>query len=177
MYSCKYLEYDPLYWNNTHPSTNCYSYATNIESIIDEKDEDGEYLMLQPGDLSNNYGETDHDCDSILRKVYLDYPDMEPISEYEPIDCNRHKIALAVDTLGETDYHFWRQDSNGLWSHKPGAEDISNVDGSGNLIFSPYLSDRNYDKENSDEYNYEKFCGYFSILTKSRSSKKLEGVI
>jgi hypothetical protein len=69
----------------------------------------------------------------------------------------------VLDNSGEKkDYHFYRQDKDGYWSHKTGDKKISNLDASGNRILNPELCDRNYDKKNNDEYNYEIFCGYFS---------------
>ena len=48
---------------------------------------------------------------------------------------NHYKIALVIDDLGEEqDYHFYRQDSDGYWSHKPGKEEVRRVDASGKLL-------------------------------------------
>ena len=53
-----------------------------------------------------------------------------------------------------------------LWSHKQGKGKIKNNDASLNPIIDPLTADRNYSKEEdkaSDKYNYEIFCGYFSV--------------
>ena len=47
-----------------------------------------------------------------------------------------YKIFLALD-VGE-DYHWWRQDNNKYWSHKPGSTNVINLDASGNKIIEPF---------------------------------------
>lgn len=70
------------------------------------------------------------------------------------------KIALAVDP--NEDYHFWRQDSNGYWSHKPGGTKVINRDASSRLIYDPLLSDRNFSDVNS-ELDYTDFCSFYCV--------------
>ena len=40
------------------------------------------------------------------------------------------------DSFGH-DYHWYRRDNNGDWSHKPGKQFVRNVDQSGNIISNP----------------------------------------
>lgn len=70
------------------------------------------------------------------------------------------KIALVVDA--DEDYHFYRQDTNGMWSHKPGGMPVTNLDALGRPIYDPALCSRNYDKDGS-KLNYETFCGYMCV--------------
>jgi hypothetical protein len=65
------------------------------------------------------------------------------------------KVALVVDK--GTDYHWYRQDSNGMWSHKDGSNPVKNFDAKGNKIFNPKQISRDY----GDDLNYESFCGFF----------------
>ena len=58
-------------------------------------------------------------------------------------------MALAI--WPGVDYHFYRLDSNMLWSHKPGKTPVRNTDNSGNRIVDPRLADRG---------NYVVFAGY-----------------
>jgi len=39
------------------------------------------------------------------------------------------------------DYHYMRQDSDGTWSHKPGEEEVTNLDYSGDVITDPRAAD------------------------------------
>ena len=49
------------------------------------------------------------------------------------------------------DYHWYRQDKAGCWSHKPGNTPVRNVDNSGRAISDPRTADRG---------NYTVFCSY-----------------
>lgn len=43
------------------------------------------------------------------------------------------------------DYHWYRQDIDGLWSHKPGFGNIMNVDGAGKPITDPAAAINNHE--------------------------------
>lgn len=53
---------------------------------------------------------------------------------------NRNLIALVI--WPEVDYHFYRLDSDGYFSHKPGQTVARNVDNSGAMIRDPRVADR-----------------------------------
>ena len=73
-----------------------------------------------------------------------------------------YKIFLAVANKSyNTDYHFYRQDKNKYWSHKPGRTEVSNLDASNELITNPEKANRNY-----NSYNYSTSCGFFCLNTK-----------
>ena len=69
------------------------------------------------------------------------------------------------------DYHFYREDNNKTWSHKPGSSDVTNKDASNNIIYNPEKADRDYShkkyKNNngkiSDGKNYSIFCGFIAL--------------
>lgn len=65
-----------------------------------------------------------------------------------------HKVYLVI--APEVDYHWYRQDSNGKWSHKRGTTPAQNVDASGAPIPDPKRADSNY----GGRYNYSVKCGY-----------------
>jgi hypothetical protein len=75
------------------------------------------------------------------------------IQSYYKCPKNYYKIYLA---LGYTDFHFYRQDSDGKWSHKPGGNCVSRVDASGEDIINPHFSNRKYNYENY--FRGEFFC-------------------
>ena len=152
--------------------TNCYSYAFNYIDYGDEK--------LQPGEIhGTKYKKTT--CDEIIQKMKNDYvnDNVDKTSFEEVLSKDRYKIALFIDPDKDRkgtkdhdqDYHFYRQDCNGTWSHKPGTNDVTNEDASGNAITNPEKADKNYEKKCNqkgdedceEEHNYHKFCGYFSI--------------
>ena len=140
--------------------TNCYSYAFNYIDYGEEK--------VQPGELSLGKFQ-EYNCEEIINKMKEDYHDIQKSYFREKLDCTRYKIALVIDNVTDKkDYHFYRQDTNGLWSHKMGGNDISKVDARGNIIINPEYSDRDYSKngEVEGEHDYNLFCGYFSISNK-----------
>jgi len=161
----------PDKWNNLHPDdlkiTNCYSYAFNRV----EKNYSSENTHKpQPGELSNS-SLNNRSCNNIIKNVEDDLNiKLEETSLTSPIKCNHYRIAIVLDNSGEyKDYHFYRQDSDGLWSHKQGKGKVKRFDASTNLIYDPKRANRNYSKDDKrDKYNYDIFCGYFSVPYNNR---------
>jgi hypothetical protein len=60
-------------------------------------------------------------------------------------------VALAVRP--GHDCHWYRQDANGCWSHKPGVDEATNLDNSKNIITDPSLT-------SCDRGPYTDFCGF-----------------
>ena len=169
--------WQPKLWNeiNTQEylkNTNCYSYAFNYIDYGEEK--------LQPGEIhGSKYKE--NTCDEIIQKMKNDYVNDSIIKTTfdESLPTERYKIALFIDpdkkrkntNDHDQDYHFYRQDCLGTWSHKPGTNDATNEDASGNAIINPENADRNYERkcrgeggeDCEEEHHYNKFCGYFSV--------------
>ena len=73
------------------------------------------------------------------------------------------KIAIVVDD--ENDLHYYRQDSNGWWSHKPGGRPVTNLDAAGVRIYNPERCMRYYPKEDPNDtgLNYKHFCCFLAI--------------
>ena len=73
-------------------------------------------------------------------------------------------MALFVDKDGETgyctEYHFYRQNPDGTWSHKAPRVYATNVDASGNVIWDPEDIDADYTNSGRGDYEFE--C-YFAI--------------
>ena len=61
------------------------------------------------------------------------------------------------------DYHWYRQNSDGTWSHKQGHTNVTNVDASGDVIYNPQTCDRNYKSAHGPLYNYTIFAGYYIV--------------
>jgi hypothetical protein len=79
-----------------------------------------------------------------------------------------HLVALVISpgTSGGqpcgVDYHWYRRDNNGQWSHKPGPSEATNLDASGHLIPNPETADRKYV---GPDYclDYSVFCTYYCV--------------
>ncbi len=140
--------YEPERWNKDpiQTSTNCYAYAAN--------DPDGHPQgKPQPGDRSGaRYTDTDAKSvgDAAVRDGMIRAPSPPPARP------GYYVVALVIDP--GVDYHWYRQDDNGNWSHKPGSGPVRDVDASGNKITNPETADRN-----SGSFNYSVFGGYFYV--------------
>jgi hypothetical protein len=94
-------------------------------------------------------------CPDLMARLFGDVPDLKMSTFEKRCPKKYSKIALVVDE--DEDYHFYRQDSNGYWSHKPGATDVTHMDATGRPIYDPQLASRLYP---GSGLHYDKFCSY-----------------
>lgn len=143
--------YNPSYWNENKEYANCYAYALNVKSKTRGH-------KLQPGEISGRTF-TDLTCRDIIDAAYRDMPELDYTlrrSSYsETPGYREYKVALVV---GRYDYHWYRQDKDGGWSHKRGLSELSYKDASGKYIYDPEECDRDY-----GNISYPTFCGYYII--------------
>lgn len=126
------------------------------------------YFKQQPGEYSGN---TITECtsDILVTAVTNDFNSyssymnatykFEPIGKYEKCPEGTYKVALVCYKTGwwiftSQDYHWYRQDADGYWSHKQGTTAVKRTDESGKLITDP---------ENCDRGSYTNFVGYFAV--------------
>ena len=94
-------------------------------------------------------------------KILSDNPELIPSRLLEKCPANHYKGPMVVDP-GNT-FHFYRQNPNGSWSHKPGILPVANKDASKRDIVVPHFANRDYSKIDDSEINYTDFCGYYCI--------------
>jgi len=138
--------YNPAIWNDhdgVELNNNCYNYATNKRTNT----------FAQPGKASIG-AVTDMACTPVLQSAIED----GLIPWVENVQCPSDKRKVALVVAPGTDYHWYRQDSNGNWSHKPGGTDATNLDGAGNPITNPRLANRA-----GGGINYVNFCAYMCV--------------
>ena len=153
-------------------STNCYAYALNLKKDPRDGSNWLNGYKLQPGELSGNYfalNDNDWDWKKIIELTKDDLATLgrtlEPGSRDEPCPKGSYKIALAIDPLNddnnEHDFHFYRQDANGLFSSKTGIFPVANIDVKGKFIFDPATADptNRYRKD----VRYTEFDGYYCV--------------
>uniref|UniRef100_A0A6C0BPM1 Uncharacterized protein n=1 Tax=viral metagenome TaxID=1070528 RepID=A0A6C0BPM1_9ZZZZ len=134
-------------WNRHQ---NCYAYAFNDPT-------EREWFNLQPGNESGVHKrgqKADYDCDLMRFRVLSDNGhDTFFLDDCEEV-CpdGYHKIAMAVDP--GTDYHFFRQDATGQWSHKLGKGKVYK------MSIHPWESDRKFGR-----FHYTDFCGCLCTLS------------
>ena len=150
------LQYDPKLWNNNDDiktTHNCYTYALGkIVPGLDSK--------AQPGYASGyeHIEDDEYECKAFRERLKNDSPG----SYLEKFDNSClpgfYKVFLALDP--QNDYHWWRQNKDEFWSHKPGSTDVTNVDASGKKIKNPLTANRNY-----SSLNYYKPCFFACIYS------------
>lgn len=162
--------YNPSGWNDTAQCrSNCYQYAVlKTCSSVDK-------FKVQPGYSSGQTFTKLSESNIIAavkrdlkgsgfdsgRKIYKTTASAVPPKGYR-------KVALVI--APNMDYHWYEQNSNGYWSHKPGLSAVTNLDASGNKITNPKTCDRSYVHvytNNSGTYavelNYSTFCGFYMV--------------
>lgn len=155
-------KYEPKKWNDklkikkTH---NCYAYMLDfVNTKFKSKPQPGYtkgYSYLTDSDIRS--------CDKMFERIKADNPTFLRSTLYDTCPKGYRKGYMAVDPGFTTDYHFYRLDINGKWSHKPGATEATDTNSSGKKIIAPHLADRT-----SSSHNYSKSCGYF-CFKKSKS--------
>jgi hypothetical protein len=152
--------YDPDFWNESSivGCNNCYNYGCNIRTDT----------FAQPGYASSVSHSTD--CPSVGDAAEAD----GLVSTYMEKKCSgcSHLVALVIAPGTERDeikdYHWYRLDNNGRWSHKPGPTPATDRDASGATITDPETADRRYvyhDPEYDQDYilDYRIFCRYYCV--------------
>lgn len=128
---------------------NCYDYAFGNANPNQQE-------FSQP--LVRDSPSYEYTCAAVESGMMRQHPETVISAFKDPCPSGKRKIALMVDSIGPSDYHFMRQDDDGVWSHKPGYLEPRRYDASGNLIVNPEMSNRNY-----EHFNYTNMCNYYCI--------------
>ena len=157
--------YEPALWNDAggplagqvQRSTNCYAYAMNSR----EGHPFGR--KPQPGQVFGTPNQPPFTCETVSQAV-LDDGDNGAILPAPRCPYNQEKkkpprdkpdyylVALVVTSknsgyasdgiIYQNDYHWYRQDQDGMWSHKPGFSAVTNLDSDGSPISNPETAGR-----------------------------------
>lgn len=155
-------DYEPRRWNtkdNIQSTHNCYAYVLNkIASGRDDKPQPGTRVEFQP------IGDGEYNCMTFYQRMKADIPGFY-LTDFKT-KCNpgfyKGFIALAVNKETDAiDYHFYRQDSDMFWSHKPGRTEATKLDASGKKIINPLIANRKY-----DHFDYNIPCFFFCVNSK-----------
>jgi hypothetical protein len=157
-------DYNPDLWNkdsNIKESHNCYSYAMGkiIKSLRSK---------AQPGYSSghNHLMNNQFTCSQFKDRIKKDSPGNYIESFDNACYPGFYKVFLALDS--PNDYHWWRQDSNGYWSHKPGSTEVTDLDADGKKIKNPLKSNRDFKHRNYNTPCF--FACVYSDLTRTLNS-------
>lgn len=149
---------------------NCFSYGFGVidpklvHKCKEKKLKDCRAHFHQPGAL---YGDRNtlntserRTCPVVEKLMMADIPNITRVDYATKCPANTSKIALVVDK-GE-DYHYYRQDPDGMWSHKDGSNKVKRYDALKMPIANPQFASRDYQWTGSD-LNYEDFCGFYCV--------------
>ena len=151
------LEYNPSIWQGATMSNNCYAYALNNQVHPGTNEV---WYKQQPGEYSNtnDYPFTKAILKNAVAQDFAEYNEdygtnliFKEVGKYSVVPEGSYKVAL-VSYSG--DYHWYRQDSDGYWSHKPGTTAVRRTDNSGDLIIDPETCDRG---------PYTNFLGFYAV--------------
>lgn len=170
------VAYEPEKWNSNSKitkNTNCYYYAINNQlnpktmKLWNDLPQPGAYAGIDLRRLVYTGNPPDEEYSTTGKNIvqYVTEQDyaaynqahgggyiFRPIGRNECCPAGSYKVALIV---GKTDYHWYRQNPDGFWSHKPGKEPVTNVDQQYNSIIDPQYAEWSKD--------YTKFIGYFAV--------------
>lgn len=163
--------YDPDRYNKdlmTQETHNCFAYGMNVldpsqlTQCVGKPKCDLHYH--QPGGTVGLSSVLDkasgRSCKVVERLMRYDVPEIRRTTFRKKCPVGTSKIALVAHR-GE-DYHFYRQDRDGMWSHKDGANPVKRYDARGEPIFNPERAARNYRPKGSF-LNYSDFCGLYCV--------------
>ncbi len=132
--------YNPAFWNTParQPYNNCYNYANNQATNT----------FAQPGRATGK-PITALSCKGVQPSAQSD--GLKPCADFSGTLKAGQGWYVALVIWPNRDYHWYRQDNVGCWSHKPGQTAARNTDSSGNPIADPKTCDRG---------PYTAFCTY-----------------
>lgn len=179
-HGCKFLsplsgsepKFDPDTYNGdkaVQHSHNCFAYAMNVMDTkkIKKCREEGKCNFHAPGIKTGHpgfSGQLGKLCSDVISRTMADVgTEAYNIDLTTPCKKGWSKIGVVVDE--KNDFHYYRQDSNGLWSHKPGGRAVTPYDAAGALIVNPQRASRYYPKENDADtgLNYADFCSFMCV--------------
>ena len=103
--------------------------------------------------------------------LICDNPEIIIVDFAEACPIDYYKGAMAIDDDGnDTDYHFYRQNTNGEWSHKSGytkVVDTINVEINGKNTYKKICK-----PDGIKSNRYKNFCNYFCIPKNDKSKTK-----
>ena len=123
--------YGPSSWNtpSVQPYNNCYNYANDNPTST----------FAQPG-RATGHPVAAFDCGGVQPSATSDGLIASPNSTAVLAGGAGWYVALVI--WPGNDYHWYRQDQNGCWSHKPGQSPARNTDQNGNTIGDPRTAAR-----------------------------------
>jgi hypothetical protein len=140
-------EYEPGVWNDggtIQHNNNCYNYGCDIQTNTYAQPGRAHGIILTQSDLNN--------CKAVHNGALAD--GLKSVECDKGCGCEKcqHQVALVISP--GWDYHWYRKDRDGKWSHKMAWTPATNLDNSNNIITDPRSANRG---------SYSLFCGCFCV--------------
>jgi hypothetical protein len=131
------------------PKNNCYNYATNQKTCT----------FAQPGrGTGRQYPRIT--CDEVKAAAVRD--GLKAVDG--PDGCGENECLVALVVSPGNDYHWYRRNRDGSWSHKPGGTCVTDRDSAGRRITDPRTAERKVYKRNGQlDFEYTEFCGFMCV--------------
>jgi hypothetical protein len=152
---CKKPTFTPGFWNDgglVQFHNNCYNYSNNHRTDT----------FAQPGRRAGAQY-TSLSCAAVVAAATADGIPRLPASG----SCRRGRDKIALVVAPGSDYHWYRQDQNGMWTHKPGGTQATNLDNASHPISNPETASRGA---------YTDFCGYFCSCSSNKEGSGHENI-
>ena len=164
------LEYNPDLWSNSRVmyQTKCYNYAFDLQVMPGTNS----LYTMKPGrglDVYSEWLDTElFTIDTVTEAVIQDSKSMGfmfiEIDKETRCNDGTYKVALVVDN--GKDYHWYRQNPDGTWSHKFGTGAVNCVDSASHVIYDPEKCFKVYNLNNV-VYNYNDGIKFFQVTSMS----------
>jgi len=158
--------HDKSYNEDTYirESHNCYSYLLNLKSeaaknlCVKELKYNEICRRSQPGYVAGypSLKVKDFNCPEIIKRTLADNKSIKKSTFEKRCPADSYKGAVVV--APGRDYHYYRLNDEGYWTHKPGYKPSTAYDAKNNLITNPEKASRDY-----GSLNYRDFCGYICV--------------
>ena len=181
---CNGLNFEPKKWKeySVESTTNCYIYALNLPMDPYTGSNYISWDYIQPGRLGGNIQikerlhcpfKTEVVIDAVKKDLAAIGMEIVESTFDEVREGNWWKVALVFDNstriFSRGDYHWYRQNMDGTWSHKQGNGPVRNTDDSDKVITN---------QETCDRGRYTVFAGYYMIRKKrGRKPKSFKAML
>jgi hypothetical protein len=169
---CSMPPYSPGYWNDggtVQWNNNCYNYGNNKRTDT----------FAQPGLAAGAEYSMPITCTGILNAATAD--GLVPLPASGTCPGGKDKIAFVVAPcvapgcaapyFSGNDFHWYRLGTDGMWTHKPGGGQATNLDESGHTISNPETANRC-----GPYLCYSQFCGYFCSCSDAQQGQGHENI-
>ena len=160
------LEYNPDLWSNSRVMyrCDCYSYAFNCQVMPGTNS----LYEMSPGrgfDVTkDHFNKINSTMGSVVNAVIQDSESMGfmfvEIDKHTRCVSGTYKVALVVDN--GKDYHWYRQNPDGTWSHKMGSGPVNCLDSESHIIYDPEKCCRSYFIRDTS-YSYYDGIKFFQV--------------